>query len=116
LIYRAGEGRCERLETRGAWLGAMQSIERFTVDTRLSLSPGDVLLLYTDGLTEARNGLGEMFGVERLVLELERVGREPVGVIADQLVGQVAQWMSAPQDDRTVLVLRHVGPVSRPAS
>jgi len=109
LLYRAREGRCERLETRGAWIGAMRSIERFTVDTRFHLEPGDALLLYTDGLTEARNTAGEMFGLDRLAAEFERACQGTVAQIADQLVGAVAQWSESPQDDRTVLVLRHRG-------
>jgi serine phosphatase RsbU (regulator of sigma subunit) len=56
-------GYCTSLDTTGPVLGLDTSVAYF--DRTLSLGPGDVLLLYTDGITDARQG-GELFGRERL--------------------------------------------------
>jgi serine phosphatase RsbU (regulator of sigma subunit)/anti-sigma regulatory factor (Ser/Thr protein kinase) len=77
----------------------------------LTLRPGDAMLLYTDGVTEAMNDRGEMFGTERL---LEQVGRAGAGNAA-QLVSSVREEVAVftggaqQSDDIAVLVLRVVG-------
>jgi serine phosphatase RsbU (regulator of sigma subunit) len=70
------------------------------------LEPGDVLLLYTDGVVEARNARKEQYGVQRLARELEAVHDEPVESIRDHLLGAVQQWMDAQRDDITLVVAR----------
>ena len=75
-----------------------------------SLRSGDMLVLYTDGLTEARSGSGEMFGLDRLkrtALECRRMGaREAVDAIVDRVV----RWRVAAEfvDDITLVVAKRV--------
>jgi serine phosphatase RsbU (regulator of sigma subunit) len=109
LVWRARAGRCEVVETPGTWLGGAARIEAATVDSTLQLEQGDVLVLFTDGLTEARNGDGIMFGEDRLRAELEAAAGDGVDVIRDRLLGAVAAWAVAIDDDRSVLVARYVG-------
>jgi serine phosphatase RsbU (regulator of sigma subunit) len=81
------------------------------------LHPGDTLCLVTDGVTEARNGAGELYGRERLERRLEAVGASarPAGVVA-AIREEVEQFVagSEPADDLAILVLRWEGP--RPVS
>jgi hypothetical protein len=56
------------------------------VDQTFRLDPGDVLLLYTDGLIEARSASHEEFGIERVEAILLASARSPVDVIREQLV------------------------------
>lgn len=70
LVYRARSGRVEHLRAEGTWLGIAKNIRGLNPVRTLKLDPGDVLVLYTDGITEARRG-GEMLdlqGLERAVL------------------------------------------------
>lgn len=78
---------------------------------RLRLEPGDGLLLYTDGVTEAFNAEGEMFGDSGLQAALETVAHAPVEAVVKGLVRQVKAFVgSAPQsDDRTVVAVRYLG-------
>jgi sigma-B regulation protein RsbU (phosphoserine phosphatase) len=62
LVARGRE--IERIAPTGIPIG-MFCDARFTV-TRLRLSPGDTIVLYTDGVNEARNGSGEEYGIDRL--------------------------------------------------
>jgi sigma-B regulation protein RsbU (phosphoserine phosphatase) len=64
LWYHAAAGEVTELEARGTILGILEEIS--IEEGRIDLAPGDCLLLYTDGVTEAWSPEGEMFGEDRL--------------------------------------------------
>jgi serine phosphatase RsbU (regulator of sigma subunit) len=106
LVWRARSRRCEVIETPGTWLGGADDIEAATTDSTLVLSPGDVFVLYTDGLLEALDAEGTMFGLERLRAAVEEVADRPVDVICARVLDEAAHWASRQSDDRSVLVAR----------
>jgi sigma-B regulation protein RsbU (phosphoserine phosphatase) len=78
-------------------------------EARMRLAPGDVVLLFTDGVTEAINSRNELFSDDRLLRAFgEAVGR-PANEIVDHVVGTVRAFAGAtPQeDDITLLALRY---------
>lgn len=93
-------------EATGVPLG-MFCNSRFPVH-RLSLLPGDNLLLYTDGLTESRNLAGEEYGIHRLTnLAARHCDNSPHGLISACLADlQAFSGRERPNDDLTVMVLR----------
>jgi sigma-B regulation protein RsbU (phosphoserine phosphatase) len=80
-------------------------------ETALTLSPGETLLLYTDGMTEARNAAGEMFGAERL----RQAAAGAASLTAERLDHSLRDAVDAfaagiePFDDLTLLALRYRG-------
>jgi sigma-B regulation protein RsbU (phosphoserine phosphatase) len=73
----------------------------------VTLDPGDVLVLYTDGVTDAVNATGERFGLERL-MDLAAQGRSEGAAALTQNIAQTVQEFSAgatPFDDLTLVVL-----------
>jgi sigma-B regulation protein RsbU (phosphoserine phosphatase) len=60
---RASNGECQELTGRGVLLGAFQNID--LEQREIQIDPGDLLVFYTDGITEARGPSGEMFEEER---------------------------------------------------
>jgi serine phosphatase RsbU (regulator of sigma subunit) len=110
LLLRARTGVCERIETEGAWLGVMAEIGASTPDQELRLEPGDVLLLYTDGLTEAVGEDREMFGIDRLCAALEAARGGSAPQVLDALLASLHAFCGAPTDDVAALVLRYAGP------
>jgi sigma-B regulation protein RsbU (phosphoserine phosphatase) len=70
----------------------------------LALEPGDRLLLYTDGLIEARNAEGELFGEEALIALLRDTGGKTPDEAADRMIASAQQWARLQDDDLTVLV------------
>jgi sigma-B regulation protein RsbU (phosphoserine phosphatase) len=106
LIYRARTGCCESLPTPGLWVGIKPDVRGQLPETESQLEPGDVLLLYTDGVVEARNAAREQYGVERLARELTLVHAAPVEQIRDHLLNSVQSWMDRQRDDITLVVAR----------
>jgi sigma-B regulation protein RsbU (phosphoserine phosphatase) len=109
LIRRAATGRCDRVETPGAWVGAKRDIAAGTVDSAARLHPGDLLVLYTDGLTEAKAGDdgGGRFGIDRLVALIEEHGASPPAAVRDAILTAHAAFSARRDDDVTLLVARY---------
>lgn len=108
IVYRAATGRCETIQTPGFWVGAMPSVRRLTQDTELTLQPDDVLVLYTDGITEARNAHHEQFSLERLVRCVEATATKSPAAIRDAINEAVTAWRASVDDDMTLLVIKYI--------
>jgi serine phosphatase RsbU (regulator of sigma subunit) len=104
LLRRPG-GAVQPVEAPGRILGVFD--DAGLVERRIELRPGDALVLYTDGVTEARRD-GEEFGEQRLRDLLAALPDDSsAGVIAQQVEQQVLEFGGAePADDTAVLVLR----------
>ncbi|MGH3263440.1 MAG: PP2C family protein-serine/threonine phosphatase [Trebonia sp.] len=79
---------------------------------RQNLEPGDAVLLYTDGVIEARTPEGEFFGFDRLtdLLEREAASGEPADEMLRRLVRAVLEHQAADlRDDATLLLVRWKG-------
>ena len=100
LLLRSGGG-VERLPARSPLLGAFPEM-RFT-PARATLAAGDVLLLYTDGVTEAR-GAGGFFGTEGIVSLLERSAHVATGALAHEILKEVTDYASAALDDDVAIL------------
>jgi serine phosphatase RsbU (regulator of sigma subunit) len=107
VVWRARQGRCELLPTPGTWVGVREDIFRSAGDSHNALEEGDILVLHTDGISEARDATGEMFGMERLCATLERLNTLPVEGIRDAILQEARAWQAAVEDDMTLLVARY---------
>ncbi len=106
LVCRGKTGVADAIETPGTWLGVLPEIGKFTKETTIELEPNDLVALYTDGITEARNSKGEQFGIERLGAALERYHSEPIERVRDGVLDEVARWTAKRDDDATLVLLR----------
>jgi len=76
------------------------------VEQRATIAPGDVLLAYTDGVTEARRGR-DLFGRDRLQTALRELVDRPAQVMAEEIYRRVCQFRDdSPADDITLLVAK----------
>jgi sigma-B regulation protein RsbU (phosphoserine phosphatase) len=105
-IHLRGRGEPERLETGGPPIGLLPD-SRY-VEGVTQLEEGDVLALYTDGVTEASNPSEEQYGSERLAATLARTRSQSASAICRSVFDdvQVFSGSAALQDDRTVVVLK----------
>jgi serine phosphatase RsbU (regulator of sigma subunit) len=106
LRLRAADGEVQWLAARGLMLGIFENIE--LEEEEIEVAPGDLLIFYTDGVTEARSGDGQLFDAERLraVAEANR------GASAQGMLQAVVEAVEAfvgnaqPSDDLTLFVIR----------
>ncbi|WP_438019387.1 SpoIIE family protein phosphatase [Sorangium sp. So ce315] len=110
IVCRASTRRCVCIPSSGVWVGVLPSIDAMTRDAEFSLEDGDVLVLYSDGVTEARNAHREQFGLERLCAAIEAAQAEPVDAIRDRILRDVEGWCPSPDDDMTLVVARYHAP------
>ncbi len=104
LLLRA-DGTVERLTSTTTVLGLFAKWECPIGETRLA--PGDTLVIYTDGITEAANGRGEEFGEARLLETVRACQQLPAAAFINAIVSKVQQFSSGEQaDDLTLLVAR----------
>jgi serine phosphatase RsbU (regulator of sigma subunit) len=108
LIWRARTGRCEELRTVGTWLGVNQRAGSQMSNQENRLGPGDVMLVYTDGITEAKSPTREQFELERLAEVLEAAHGDPAEDVCGRILGRVHAWSSEQADDQTLVVVRRL--------
>lgn len=110
LVWRAATGTLERMPTNGTWIGASPDVARATTESRFTLAAGDLVLLHTDGVTEARDAHGEQYGLERLETALQTVAHEPTAQAAlKRLADTFGGWTQRHDDDWSLIVIRYLG-------
>jgi len=94
------------LEVSGLMVGAFPFAKY--EESKLELQSGDLLVCYTDGITEPENEYGEMFGEERLIDLVARNAAQDDAAIIASIMEAVRQWTGAPElsDDMTLLLAR----------
>ncbi|MBC7809995.1 MAG: serine/threonine-protein phosphatase, partial [Burkholderiales bacterium] len=109
VLYRHATRTTSFLPRGGRAIGWFPDIPLTEVEQQLE--PGDVILYYTDGLTEAENREQDYFSEERLVQALLEVAEESAEKIADHILGKVDTFCGdAPAiDDLTLFVVRYTG-------
>ena len=104
LLLRA-DGSCVRLSPTAPGLGMLEAWDG--VEQTVTHAPGDTLLLYTDGVTDAMAESGEDFGEARLLSALSAGARLPARELLASLVGALQDFAgSRREDDRTLVVAR----------
>jgi sigma-B regulation protein RsbU (phosphoserine phosphatase) len=107
IVLRSG-GTVELLTTTGLPVGlfARAAYE----EGQVSLAPGDLLMIYSDGVTEAEDGNDQEFGMDRVIEVLQSHRQQPADAIVEQIVKSIDAFAgTAPQhDDITLMVLKRL--------
>jgi sigma-B regulation protein RsbU (phosphoserine phosphatase) len=104
LLLRAGEQACTTLDAEGLLLGFQKEVDFGEVTVRLA--PGDMVVLYTDGVTETRNEAGAQFGVTRLeqAVIIHRFADAETAI--EEIFSDLQQFAgAAPRDDDVTIVI-----------
>ena len=109
MIVVRKAGGIDRVHTPGTWVGAIPDVSKAISDSTLELRPGDILVLYTDGIIQAMDAKGEQFGMDRLCDAVDARRAASVDDICDHVVDAVARFRKEQVDDVTILVLRYTG-------
>lgn len=108
LILRRHDGSCEWLKKKRGLLLGLYEQHPYHVD-HFQLEPGDGLVLFTDGVTEAMTVEGEMFTAARLVQCVSECGDLTAAETVDRLYARVQEFAAEAEqsDDITILALRY---------
>lgn len=113
MIYRAATCTVDRIETDGMWLGVMHNIRGMNRDSKFKMKIGDVMLLYTDGITESwkkgsvkdhREAETDMFGDDLLLDILNRSGTLSCHEIKSEILRELEEY--ALSDDVTMIIAK----------
>lgn len=111
IVVRVG-GQVERIDTidLGFPIGLDDEIAEFIHHTQVELQPGDGIVLYTDGITEAENPQRQHYGLERLCAVVSRHWQESASQIKQAVVADLRQHIQEQKvfDDITLLVLKQL--------
>ena len=105
-LFYSGDGPPREIQSSGPALGVISPFE-YQEET-LAFAPGDMLVIYSDGVTDATNAAGEMFGFERLKQTIDEHRTLTAEALVQKVFDTVNAFVgSAPQfDDLTAVVMR----------
>lgn len=108
VLYHAKERRTESLEATGPILGPFPE-ERYRVENA-RMSPGDVLVMFTDGISEATNVEEQLYGERRIAEKVEKLAEESPEAMCRAILEDVETYSqgSEDSDDMTVVVVKRV--------
>jgi sigma-B regulation protein RsbU (phosphoserine phosphatase) len=114
LLYRRDHEGCIELDADGLILGVRRGV--VFEEKTIQLQQDDILLLYTDGITEAQNGSEELFGEERLCQVLTNSHLETPFRIIELILEEVAVFSGhQPLNDDVSMVVMKVSPAGESA-
>ena len=110
VIVCRRDGRIEIKDTRdlGMFVGFEPDISQFIGETKIILEEGEVLVLYTDGVTDAINGEKEEFGLERLCELVKKNHDLPSAIIVENVLETLKQYIGKAKvyDDISLMVIK----------
>ncbi|SOD96982.1 PP2C family protein-serine/threonine phosphatase [Caenispirillum bisanense] len=110
VIVVRGDGSVELVDTTwlGMPLGLVDTVEEFVGETEVTLAPGDGVVLYTDGITEAADASDALYGLDRLCRVVSDHWAEPADRIKQAVVDDVMRHIGGHviYDDLTLIVLK----------
>jgi len=110
LYLRNGSKESFYLKDKGAALGMVRSKDycNYVESNEFAYGPGDTMLLYTDGITEAKNGKGDEFGNDRLATTLNEVAGAGAAEIEDHIIKRLYEFSGSKNinDDYTSMTVK----------
>ena len=106
LLLRSGSHECHWLEAAGMFLGFVEQVE--LEEAQETLAPGDTLILYTDGMTDAQSPGGRFFGADRLRQAVCTSGTENAQEMCDLVFQEATAFQAGAEqfDDMALLVVK----------
>jgi sigma-B regulation protein RsbU (phosphoserine phosphatase) len=110
LVYNAEKNETSFFRDKGIALGMIKnrSYSNYIKSNTFDYRPGDIMVLYTDGITEAKNAKGEEFGYERLASVLLEVKDETAKKIQEHLINRLYEFTGTSNinDDYTTVIVK----------
>jgi len=103
VIYRPHGGRARLLQADGTPIGLLEQSSWH--NQQLTLQPGDLFLVGTDGIVEHKNSMRKMFGYERLLTLVDQLGQQPAQAVAEAIFTEIDHFAKQPNDDDQALLV-----------
>ncbi len=108
ILYKAAENRCTEIKSRGMAVGMVEPeiFNEVIEDVEFEMQSGDILVFYTDGLTEAVNADGEEYSAARVMQKITELKPADVAQLNNAVIGDVSgRWRAGtPYDDDLTLL------------
>lgn len=113
ILMRQGQNSVSLIRSQGIAIGLTRNsvFEQEMTEEKISMKPGDGLIFYTDGVTEAVNTGKQMYGEERLMTAIKENLEQPPGTLLKTIDTSVTRFTGSqsPNDDMTLLIMRYNG-------
>lgn len=115
IIYKNDKQRAFKVKSGGVALGMAKDISKALKEVQIDFQPGDIIVMYTDGITEARNGKQQnslLFGIDRLVQTIESSGIKTAQGVFNQITIELSKFMGYDHkqfDDITLICMQYRG-------
>ncbi|HNP17381.1 MAG TPA: SpoIIE family protein phosphatase [Fulvivirga sp.] len=110
LYYNASSKSWQFFQNKGLGLGILRNsgFENYIQLNTFSYNPGDIIILYTDGITEAKNAKGVEYGYEQLQVAVEKAAKKSAEEIQKELINNLYDFTGSSiiDDDYTTLVIK----------
>jgi sigma-B regulation protein RsbU (phosphoserine phosphatase) len=108
LVFRHKTGQVDKIKAGGVACGVLEKASALMKEQVLDMVPGDHLVLYTDGVTEAMDVKNQQFGMDRVLEHIRAHGRQSPRVLIETLVKAIIDFRGTapPHDDITLVALR----------
>ncbi|MCP4178712.1 MAG: serine/threonine-protein phosphatase, partial [bacterium] len=107
IIYRAASKKCDLFETTGLFLGMIPDISHAAENNEFKMEKEDILIVYTDGVTEAANTDGKLLDPDGLCSIIENNAEQSVNNLCNTIVNETLDWCNHKQaDDITLIVVK----------
>jgi serine phosphatase RsbU (regulator of sigma subunit) len=108
LLYRARYKICERILTGGKALGVIKNIDPFLKASSIELEKGDIVVVFTDGITEAESVEGEQFGFTRIMKIIEDSHDLSARGIYEKILLELEKHIKGVEqkDDYTIVIMK----------
>lgn len=108
ILVCRNDNEIEAFSTNGTWIGFIDDISPFLINNSLPVFVGDVILLFTDGITELVNHKGEMFGEQKLIECLKAYSSLPPKDIISAIFKEAEKYQFSQDDDITLLAIKRI--------
>ena len=107
IIYRQKSSKCELIKTKGIYFNFKKDISKSIKNLYFEMERQDIMILYTDGLTEAENSQGKILDISRFMRIVEKHAHLNSESMKEKVIDDVLQWSNNRQnDDMTLLIVK----------
>ena len=114
LVYKKKENKIYKVKSGGIALGMMKDSSKILKEQQIAYEPGDVIVLYTDGISEARyqsQQEGMLFGVDRIIESMNKTEIKSAEMLFRQISIDLSAWMGykyKQYDDISLVVVDYI--------